>query len=193
MPNIIFWVGLFAPKSTPPDIVATLSAALDKAAESNSSRPSSVISARNTPIRTPRLRAFWDTDAKLADEAGATDRQAGVNGASGKSMTLRADHVAGGFFVAFGIAVIALSGDLPFGHLVDAGSRLFAENSSPCSSSSSGPSPVSAARMKARLFVSILWDGWTPRLAGGRSIIAAAVALYVTLGFVPTMVLTTRR
>jgi len=32
-------------------------------------------------------------------------------------MTLRADHVAGTFFVAFGVLVIALSGDLPFGTL----------------------------------------------------------------------------
>lgn len=32
-------------------------------------------------------------------------------------MTLRADHVAGGAFVAFGILVFALSTDLPFGTL----------------------------------------------------------------------------
>src|SRR5215467_1159109 len=32
-------------------------------------------------------------------------------------MILRADHVAGAFFVAFGILVIAMSGDLPMGTL----------------------------------------------------------------------------
>jgi len=32
-------------------------------------------------------------------------------------MNLRADHVAGGFFIAFGVLVIALSGDLPVGTL----------------------------------------------------------------------------
>ena len=32
-------------------------------------------------------------------------------------MTLRADHIAGAFFIGFGILVIALSGDLPFGNL----------------------------------------------------------------------------
>jgi len=32
-------------------------------------------------------------------------------------MTLRADHIAGAFFIAFGVLVIALSGDLPFGNL----------------------------------------------------------------------------
>jgi len=32
-------------------------------------------------------------------------------------MTLRADHIAGAFFTAFGLLVIALSGDLPVGSL----------------------------------------------------------------------------
>ena len=32
-------------------------------------------------------------------------------------MTLRADHVAGVFFIVFGLLVIALSGDLPMGNL----------------------------------------------------------------------------
>jgi hypothetical protein len=37
-------------------------------------------------------------------------------------MTLRADHVAGAAFVAFGILIIALSGDLPTGQLSMPGS-----------------------------------------------------------------------
>jgi hypothetical protein len=37
-------------------------------------------------------------------------------------MTLRADHIAGAFFVGFGLLVIALSGDLPFGTLSFPGS-----------------------------------------------------------------------
>jgi hypothetical protein len=37
-------------------------------------------------------------------------------------MTLRSDHVAGAAFVAFGILIIALSGDLPFGQLSMPGS-----------------------------------------------------------------------
>jgi hypothetical protein len=32
-------------------------------------------------------------------------------------MTLRADHIAGAFFIVVGLVVIALSGDLPFGTL----------------------------------------------------------------------------
>jgi hypothetical protein len=37
-------------------------------------------------------------------------------------MTFRSDHVAGTAFVAFGIAIFALSGDLPFGQLSMPGS-----------------------------------------------------------------------
>jgi hypothetical protein len=37
-------------------------------------------------------------------------------------MTLRADHVAGAAFIAFGLLVIALSGDLPMGQLSMPGS-----------------------------------------------------------------------
>ena len=37
-------------------------------------------------------------------------------------MTLRADHVAGAFFLAFGVLIIALSGDLPAGSLSMPGS-----------------------------------------------------------------------
>lgn len=51
-------------------------------------------------------------------------------------MTLRSDHVAGGFFVAFGILVIALSGDLPVGDLSMPGAG-FLPNFSPFSPSSS--------------------------------------------------------
>lgn len=36
-------------------------------------------------------------------------------------MTLRSDHIAGAFFVGFGVLVIALSGDLPFGTLASPG------------------------------------------------------------------------
>lgn len=32
-------------------------------------------------------------------------------------MTLRADHIAGAFFIVVGLVIIALSGDLPFGSL----------------------------------------------------------------------------
>jgi hypothetical protein len=37
-------------------------------------------------------------------------------------VNLRADHIAGGFFITFGVLVIALSGDLPIGTLALPGS-----------------------------------------------------------------------
>ena len=39
-------------------------------------------------------------------------------------MTLRADHVAGVFFIGFGIVVFAVSGDLPFGTLSSPGAGM---------------------------------------------------------------------
>jgi hypothetical protein len=42
-------------------------------------------------------------------------------------MVLRADHVAGAGFIAFGIAIFALSGDLPFGALSMPGSGFLPE------------------------------------------------------------------
>lgn len=39
-------------------------------------------------------------------------------------VTLRSDHIAGAAFVAFGVAVFALSGDLPFGRLAAPGAGM---------------------------------------------------------------------
>src|ERR1700712_1970937 len=39
-------------------------------------------------------------------------------------MTLRSDHIAGAAFVAFGIVVFAISGDLPFGSLSSPGAGM---------------------------------------------------------------------
>ena len=48
------WVGMFAPKGTPPAIVATLRAAIGKAVQSDRSRPRSPMPARSSPISTGR-------------------------------------------------------------------------------------------------------------------------------------------
>jgi hypothetical protein len=101
-------------------------------------------------------------------------------------MTLRADHVAGGFFVAFGIAVIALSGDLPFGHLSMPGAG-FLPRIVAVFIIILGASLFLRAH-ESPAFVSIPWDDGRHALQVV-AIIAAAVALYVTLGFVLTMVL----
>jgi putative tricarboxylic transport membrane protein len=101
-------------------------------------------------------------------------------------MTLRADHVAGAAFVALGVAVIALSGDLPIGQLSMPGA---------------GFMPLLVAvlmivfgavlTLRARasdLLASLSWDDL--RHAGPVVLIAAAsIALYTGLGFILTMIL----
>jgi tripartite-type tricarboxylate transporter receptor subunit TctC len=64
------WVGLFAPKGTPADIVATLSAALDKAALSEQFK--SVVNSLGQEYSYQNAKdfaAFWAADAKRSDEA----------------------------------------------------------------------------------------------------------------------------
>jgi len=64
------WVGLFAPKGTPANIVSTLSAAIDKAAKADQFKTAIT----NLGLEVGYLSAtgfakFWDVDAKRADEA----------------------------------------------------------------------------------------------------------------------------
>ena len=64
------WVGIFAPKGTPANAVATLSAALDKAATSDSFK--SVVSTLGQEfayLNAKDFAAFWEADAKSSDEA----------------------------------------------------------------------------------------------------------------------------
>lgn len=101
-------------------------------------------------------------------------------------MILRADHVAGGFFVAFGVAVIALSGDLPFGQMSMPGAG-FLPRIVAVFIIILGASLFLRAH-ESPAFVSIAWDDRRHALQVV-AVIAAAVALYVPLGFVLTMVL----
>jgi tripartite-type tricarboxylate transporter receptor subunit TctC len=64
------WVGLFAPKGTPPQIVSTLSSAIDKAASTDQFKTAIA----NLGLDVGYLNAadfakFWDADAKRADDA----------------------------------------------------------------------------------------------------------------------------
>jgi len=101
-------------------------------------------------------------------------------------MTLRADHVAGAAFVAFGLLVIALSGDLPFGDLAMPGAgfmpRLIAILMILC-----GIALMLRARESAP-FVAINWSGGS-HAAMVIAITAVAIALYERLGFLITMTL----
>jgi hypothetical protein len=101
-------------------------------------------------------------------------------------VTLRSDHIAGGVFIAFGILVFALSGDLPFGSL----------------------SAPGAGMMPKLLIVLMIVFGIVLVIGGATSqplaeldwgdrnhalmlvaITAVAVALYQWLGFILTMTL----
>jgi len=101
-------------------------------------------------------------------------------------MGLRADHVAGAAFVIFGVLIIALSGDLPFGNLAMPGAGFL---------------PVLIATLlilfgltlfacagEGPLFTSISWqDG--KHAVPVILITAVAIILYERLGFIATMLL----
>ena len=64
------WVGLFAPKGTPADAIAALSAALDKAADSAEFKAVvSKLGQEYAYLGAKDFAAFWAADAKRAEEA----------------------------------------------------------------------------------------------------------------------------
>lgn len=101
-------------------------------------------------------------------------------------MTLRSDHVAGGAFIAFGVLIFALSGDLPAGRLAMPGSGFM-------------PKLVAALMMifglalvlrarESESFASIPWDDGVHALSVVGVTLAATI-LYTRLGFILTMLL----
>jgi hypothetical protein len=99
-------------------------------------------------------------------------------------MNICADHVAGGAAIAAALAVLAVSGDLPFGTLAFPGAGMM-------------PKLICVlmilfgAILVARGGTSIPFSdvGWSdlPHAVRVLAITAAAVALYTTLGFIVTM------
>jgi tripartite-type tricarboxylate transporter receptor subunit TctC len=64
------WVGIFAPKGTPPQIVSTLSSALEKACNSDQFKSAMAnLGLEGGYLNTPDFTAFWDVDAKRSEEA----------------------------------------------------------------------------------------------------------------------------
>jgi hypothetical protein len=101
-------------------------------------------------------------------------------------MILRADHVAGGAFIALGIVVFAISGDLPFGTLSAPGAGMMPK--------------LMAGLMMAFAVVLVASGGssqelaaidWSDRTHAALVVLAAAAAitLYRPLGFLITMTL----
>jgi hypothetical protein len=101
-------------------------------------------------------------------------------------MNIRADHAAGGAFIAFGIVVLAISGDLPFGRLSAPGAGMMPKLMA-------GLIMVFAALivMSAAASRELREIDWSDRGHAALLVVvtAAAVALYRPLGFLITMTL----
>ena len=64
------WVGIFAPRGTPPDVVTTLRAAIGKAAQSEQFKAAITNAGQELAyLDGPDFQAFWDIDGKRTDEA----------------------------------------------------------------------------------------------------------------------------
>jgi hypothetical protein len=99
-------------------------------------------------------------------------------------MTLHADHVAGGAAITAAIAVLAVSGDLPFGTLTFPGAGMMPKLI--CALMILFGVMLIANAGTSPSFASISWSD-LPHAARVFAIIGVAVALYTTLGFVITM------
>jgi putative tricarboxylic transport membrane protein len=100
-------------------------------------------------------------------------------------MTLRADHIAGAAFVAFGVLIIALSGDLPIGELSMPGSGFMPKILAGFAIAFGLVLMVRAG--ESRPFAEIEWSDGMHAVAV-TAITAAAVYFFETLGFLTTMV-----
>ena len=101
-------------------------------------------------------------------------------------MTLRADHVAGAVFIAFGLLVIAISSSLPFGNLSSPGSGFLPTILSVLMMLFGGTLMARAGESKP--FATLTW-GDAKHAAMVVLITALAIAGFEWLGFVTTNVL----
>jgi hypothetical protein len=101
-------------------------------------------------------------------------------------MTLRTDHIAGTFFIAAGLLVIALSGDLPIGSLASPGAG-FLPYILASLTILFGIVLVMRAR-ESMVFATVAWDD-AKHAAMVVAFTAAAAAVYDWLGFLTTDVL----
>jgi len=111
-----------------------------------------------------------------------------MSGTEAKKMTLRADHVAGAAFVAFGGAIIALSGDLPVGALSMPGAG-FLPMIVATLTIIFGLALILRASAESPPFAALDWaDGKHALMV--TAITAVGILLYERLGFIVTMLLT---
>lgn len=101
-------------------------------------------------------------------------------------MMLRADHIAGAFFVVIGLLVAALSGDLPVGQLSMPGAGFLPLIVAGLIVLFGGSLFLRARESPA--FSEITWDDGRHALQV-IVITAVAISLYIVLGFIITMIL----
>jgi hypothetical protein len=101
-------------------------------------------------------------------------------------MSIRADHVAGAAFIAFGAVVLAISGDLPFGRLSAPGAGMMPKLMAGLIMLFAALIVIGAAT--GREFAEIDWSD-RGHAALVVLITAAAAVLYQPLGFLITMTL----
>jgi len=99
-------------------------------------------------------------------------------------MTLHADHVAGGAAIAAAVAVLAVSGDLPFGTLTFPGAGMMPKLI--CALMILFGVMLIARAGTSPPLATISWSD-LPHAVRVFAITAVAVALYATLGFLVTM------
>src|SRR5262249_7433830 len=112
--------------------------------------------------------------------------RASPDGKARLRMTLRADHVAGAAFIAFGVLIIALSGDLPMGELSMPGSGFMPKILAGFTIAFGLVLIVRGSESKP--FAEIEWSDAKHAVAV-TLITAVAVYFFETLGFATTMVL----
>src|SRR6185295_2754232 len=105
---------------------------------------------------------------------------------SGQRMILRRDHVAGGVFVAAGLLVFAMSGDLPFGTLASPGAGMMPKLVLALLIGFGALLVVRAGESPP--FATIAWNDFR-HAATVMAVSAAATALYTVLGFVLSIAL----
>jgi hypothetical protein len=101
-------------------------------------------------------------------------------------VTLHTDHVAGGAAIAAALAVLAASGDLPFGTLAFPGAGMMPKLV--CGAMILFGALLIARGGGGEPFATVAW-GDLPHAVRVFAVTAAAVALYTTLGFIVTMAL----
>lgn len=99
-------------------------------------------------------------------------------------VTLRADHVAGGVFIALGILVFIIGWDLPFGRISAPGAGMLPKLMAGLMILFAAL--IIAASAASEKLTQLPWSDWShAALVAG--ITAIAVSLYTTLGFLLTM------